>query len=96
MEVTMIKILFILTGIQLSIGSSVSLVAVHHNIAKRHVNESGKLDIETLLIKSDIQLRYSRTSVESSIWNSGSQALEAKFKAVIPESAFISNFSMIH
>ena len=44
---------------------------------------------------SKIQFRYARTQVTSDIRNPGTAANQANFTMVLPESAFISNFSMI-
>merc|ERR1719411_2541521 len=45
-------------------------------------------------IKSEIQFRYARTVVESSVSNPDTVAQLASFTLVIPDSAFISAFSM--
>jgi len=46
-------------------------------------------------VDSKIQFRYARTQVISHIKNPGSAPNKADFKMIIPDSAFISNFSMI-
>jgi len=51
--------------------------------------------IDSLHITSNIQLRYARTKVESLVKNPGIEAKKVDFNLVIPESAFISNFSMV-
>merc|ERR1712018_1081704 len=45
-------------------------------------------------IKSEIQFRYARTVVESAVTNPDTVAQLASFALVIPDSAFISTFSM--
>jgi Mg-chelatase subunit ChlD len=46
-------------------------------------------------VTSNIQFRYAQTQVVSYVKNPGSEAKEISFTAVIPDSAFISNFSMV-
>ena len=48
-----------------------------------------------LHIQSKISLRYAQTRVESEMVNPGSTAQEIMFSMILPETAFISNFSMI-
>jgi len=51
--------------------------------------------VDKLHIKSDIQFRYSKTVVESRIKNpSISNAQDVEFEMVLPEKAFISNFTI--
>merc|ERR1712045_467677 len=45
-------------------------------------------------IKSEVQFRYARTVVESTVSNPDAVAQVASFALVIPDSAFISAFSM--
>jgi len=46
-------------------------------------------------VVSNIQFRYAQTLVKSYVKNPSSSSQEVSFTAVIPDSAFISNFSMI-
>ena len=46
-------------------------------------------------VNSTIRFRYSRTEVMAYYKNPGTKANKAVFNMVIPQSAFISNFSMI-
>ena len=50
--------------------------------------------IEEMKIDSTIQFRYARTVVQSYIKNPSNLAKEAGFNFILPETAFISNFSM--
>ena len=52
------------------------------------------LKISSFHVVSMIQLRYSRTVVESRVTNPDPAAQMAEFAVIIPDSAFISNFSM--
>eukprot|EP00091_Calanus_sinicus_P023555 TRINITY_DN800_c0_g1_i6.p1 TRINITY_DN800_c0_g1~~TRINITY_DN800_c0_g1_i6.p1 ORF type:complete len:851 (-),score=229.46 TRINITY_DN800_c0_g1_i6:131-2683(-) len=53
------------------------------------------IEIAKFYINSTIQFRYARTHVVSHFKNPGSAPNKAKFTMVIPDSAFISNFSML-
>ena len=48
-----------------------------------------------LHIESHISLRYAETRVQSEMQNPDSSAQEITFSMILPETAFISNFSMI-
>merc|ERR1711971_456250 len=52
------------------------------------------LEMTKFHIKSEIQFRYARTVVESTVTNPDTVAQLASFALVIPDSAFISTFSM--
>ena len=52
------------------------------------------LKISSFHVVSTIQLRYSRTVVESQVTNPDPEAQTAEFVVIIPDSAFVSNFSM--
>merc|ERR1711971_1233316 len=52
------------------------------------------LEMTKFHIKSEIQFRYARTVVESTVTNPDTVAQLASFSLVIPDSAFISAFSM--
>jgi len=62
---------------------------------KRSSGNSQQTEISRFHVISNIQLRYARTVVESQIKNPDTEAQKADFAVVIPDSAFISNFSMI-
>ncbi len=47
-----------------------------------------------LHIISEIQARFAVTDVLSQVENEGSSAEEVTFRAVLPDAAFISNFSL--
>merc|ERR1712126_86030 len=66
-----------------------------HGIVKRQTSDAKDVKITNMTIMSDIQFRYSRTVVESYMKNFGPEAQSAVFKLVLPDSAFISNFSMV-
>ncbi len=51
--------------------------------------------ITQFLIRSDVQFRYARTRVESYVKNPASAAQKVAFSLVMPNSAFVSNFSML-
>merc|ERR1711892_650762 len=53
------------------------------------------LEITKFHVNSKIQFRYARTEVINEIKNPGTAPNKADFTMVIPDSAFISNFSMI-
>jgi len=53
------------------------------------------VSITKLHVQSSIQFRYARTVVESKMKNFGKLPGEAEFRAIIPDKAFISNFSMV-
>ena len=52
------------------------------------------LIVQKLYVRSDIQFRYARTQVESTVENPSILNQEAYFEMVLPESAFISNFTI--
>merc|ERR1719412_919060 len=58
--------------------------------------EEAKMPVELtrFLVKTTIGFRYSRTEVTALYRNPGLQANKAVFTMVLPESAFVSNFSM--
>ena len=67
-------------------------------IDKTEVRSEGQvlpLEISQFHVNSTIQFRYARTKVFSHFKNPGTAPNKAKFTMVIPDSAFISNFSMI-
>ncbi len=51
--------------------------------------------ISQFLVRSDVQFRYARTRVESHVKNPASLAQTVTFSLVIPDRAFVSNFSML-
>merc|ERR1719167_434287 len=53
------------------------------------------IDITKFHVNSKIQFRYATTEVEAHMKNPGTLSNEADFRLVLPDSAFISNFSMI-
>merc|ERR1719167_609827 len=57
--------------------------------------EKVPIDITKFHVNSKIQFRYARTEVEAHMKNPGTVSNEADFRLVLPDSAFISNFSMI-
>ena len=65
---------------------------------KKKLQLEGKvlpLEITKFHVNSKIQFRYARTVVVNQIKNPGTAPNKADFTMVIPDSAFISNFSMI-
>lgn len=65
-------------------------------VERRQAQFSSKdVKITSLRVQSNIQFRYSRTVVESYIKNYGVEAQTTEFRTILPNSAFISNFSMI-
>ena len=62
---------------------------------KAEIPAPAQIDITRLHVSSTIQFRFARTEVVSHIKNHGTVADKADFTMVIPDSAFISNFSMI-
>lgn len=58
-----------------------------------HGNDTKPI-ISRFHINSNIQFRYARTSVESHFQNPSLTSQEVTFTAIIPNSAYISNFSM--
>jgi len=57
--------------------------------------EKVPVDITKFHVNSKIQFRYATTEVEAHMKNPGTVSNEADFRLVLPDSAFISNFSMI-
>ncbi len=51
--------------------------------------------ISRFSVRSDVQFRYARTRVESYVKNPASLAQAVTFSLVIPDRAFVSNFSML-
>jgi len=64
-------------------------------LKKRQINTNDEVSITELTITSQVQFRYSRTVVESLVKNFGDTSKSAKFDLILPDSAFISNFSMV-
>eukprot|EP00090_Calanus_glacialis_P003392 TRINITY_DN12511_c0_g1_i1.p1 TRINITY_DN12511_c0_g1~~TRINITY_DN12511_c0_g1_i1.p1 ORF type:complete len:876 (+),score=214.06 TRINITY_DN12511_c0_g1_i1:35-2662(+) len=67
-------------------------------IDKNEVRSEGQvlpLEISKFHVSSTIQFRYTRTQVVTHFKNPGTAPNKATFTIVIPDSAFISNFSMI-
>merc|ERR1711892_1539877 len=65
---------------------------------KKKLHLEGKvlpLEITKFHVNSKIQFRYARTEVFNNIKNPGTAPNKADFTMVIPDSAFISNFSMV-
>ncbi|XP_077991747.1 inter-alpha-trypsin inhibitor heavy chain H4-like [Glandiceps talaboti] len=98
-------LLFSLMMVFTSGVTSINLVAVHskhheHNVKhgssifRRDVEEPQPLDISSLHVSSSITARYSKTIVSSRMINSDAESKEAIFKMQLPETAFVSNFSM--
>lgn len=58
------------------------------------LEEGAKPDIREFHVTSNVQFRYARTEVETYVRNPSTQAQEVSFTVVIPDQAFISNFSM--
>merc|ERR1712183_1156422 len=66
------------------------------SVPVQEVSSAPVQDVELSLfhVKTTIGFRYSRTEVTAQYKNPGSEANKAVFTMVLPESAFISNFSM--
>ncbi len=60
---------------------------------KEHDSESRAV-ITELHVRSDIQFRYARTVVESYVKNPDKGAKNVTFQLTLPNTAFVSNFSM--
>ena len=69
----------------------------HSNRVRRDSNSEANLKpvINELRIASKVASRFASTSITSELENEQEQDLEARFVVQIPETAFISNFSMI-
>ena len=52
-------------------------------------------DVEKLHVTTKIRCRYAVTVVRSRIYNPDDASREARFEAVLPETAVISNFSLV-
>jgi len=61
----------------------------------RRADEPSVLEISKFHINTNIQFRYARTVVTSHVKNPDTEAHKADFSMIIPDSAFISNMSMI-
>ena len=82
-------------GYSHSLSSSYFVKTDSHAISKRQAPGGDNIRITKLHVQSEIQFRYARTTVESYIKNFGSVAETTQFQAILPENAFVSNFSMI-
>ena len=60
-----------------------------------NTTEDNPLKISKLHVTSDIQFRYSRTVIQHYLKNFGDEAKMAEYRAIIPDTAFISNFTML-
>jgi len=61
----------------------------------KRADEPSLLEISKFHINTNIQFRYARTLVTSHVKNPDTVTHKADFNMIIPESAFISNMSMI-
>lgn len=64
------------------------------------IEDVGDFDPQTPIItefhvRSDVQFRYAKTVAESYVKNPNSVASEVTFEIVLPDTAFVSNFSMV-
>jgi hypothetical protein len=57
-------------------------------------NEKAEAVMTKFHVQSDIQLRYAITTVETHLKNAAIEASEVVFSMVIPDEAFVSNFTM--
>jgi len=92
----MISVLLLLTLSQLYECFPQSLVATGGELLQKVVvGQVRPIEITKFHINSTIQFRYARTHVVSHVKNPGSAPNNADFTIILPDSAFISNFSMI-
>merc|ERR1719367_2342165 len=61
----------------------------------RRFDEASVLEISKFHIETKVQFRYARTVVTSHVKNPDTKAQKADFSMIIPDTAFISNMSMI-
>ena len=61
----------------------------------RRADEASVLEISKFHIETKIQFRYARTVVTSHVKNPDTEAQKADFSMILPDTAFISNMSMI-
>ena len=90
-------IVFFLLSLCLPYSTSRSFYvqAPPHTVIKRQaLGPENNVQITKIDILSEIQYRYSRTTIEAYFKNYGQDANIAEFKAILPDTAFISNFSM--
>ena len=90
-------ILFFLLSLCFTYSRSKSFYvqAPPHTVIKRETLGPGNnVQISKIDIFSEIQYRYSRTTIETCFKNYGQEANIAEFNAILPDTAFISNFSM--
>jgi len=64
-------------------------------VKRQAAKPSDNVRITQLHVNSEIQFRYARTTVESQMKNFGNVAETTRFQAILPDKAFISNFSMV-
>merc|ERR1719495_2984612 len=92
----MISVLLLLTLSHLSECFPQSLVATGGELLQKiPVGQVRPIEITKFHINSTIQFRYARTHVVSQVKNPGTAPNNADFTIILPDSAFISNFSMI-
>merc|ERR1712038_1697059 len=61
----------------------------------RRQHPASKLTISNFHVETKIQFRYAVTTVTSLVKNPGTEARRAEFSMIIPDTAFISNMSMV-
>ena len=62
---------------------------------KREVSEDEKPEVQQLIVTSNIISRFSTVAIDSLVHNPGVVDKEATFQVMLPEEAFISNFTML-
>eukprot|EP00092_Neocalanus_flemingeri_P031159 GFUD01033850.1.p1 GENE.GFUD01033850.1~~GFUD01033850.1.p1 ORF type:complete len:834 (-),score=234.91 GFUD01033850.1:1233-3734(-) len=93
-----LKILTIVTVFVARLAECFPQSLVTTGVGPTEVSSGGQvlpLEITKFHVNSTIQFRYARTQVVSHVKNPGTAPNKADFTVVIPDSAFISNFSMI-
>eukprot|EP00092_Neocalanus_flemingeri_P012788 GFUD01013780.1.p1 GENE.GFUD01013780.1~~GFUD01013780.1.p1 ORF type:complete len:810 (+),score=178.26 GFUD01013780.1:82-2511(+) len=65
------------------------------SVTQANPTSASEPSISSLAVRSHITLRYAETEVESLVKNPSNLAKEVKFSMFLPDSAFISNFTMI-
>lgn len=63
-------------------------------VTLRQAEGDGSVIYQQFHVTSDIIARYAYTQINSLVWNSADTSQELSFQVQLPETAFISNFTM--
>ena len=63
--------------------------------AKRSVDDTKKVVVDSLMLNSKLSSRFGETTIDSVMTNQHDENIDASFDVQLPETAFISNFTMV-